>query len=73
MVDEIEAQPFQTDTCIGDWHYNREAVYKRPKTVIDLLVDIEAATATCCSNSRSRPSGMPDDAELKSSPLSRRG
>ena len=20
--------PWQTDTCIGDWHYNREAKYK---------------------------------------------
>ena len=31
VVDEVEAPPFQTDTCMGDWHYNREAVYKRPK------------------------------------------
>jgi len=36
----IPANPWQTDSCIGDWHYNREAQYKSPKYVIDLLVDI---------------------------------
>jgi alpha-L-fucosidase len=36
----IAANPWQTDTCIGEWHYNREATYKSPKYVIDLLVDI---------------------------------
>jgi alpha-L-fucosidase len=47
VADEIEARPFQPDTCIGDWHYNREAVYKRPKTIIDLLVDIVSRNAIC--------------------------
>ncbi len=36
----IPENPWQTDTCIGDWHYNREATYKTPKYVIDMLVDI---------------------------------
>jgi alpha-L-fucosidase len=36
----IPANPWQTDTCIGDWHYNREVTYKSPKYVIDMLVDI---------------------------------
>ncbi|KAA6464605.1 glycoside hydrolase [Acidobacteria bacterium AB60] len=36
----IQPNPWQTDTCIGDWHYNREARYKSPKYVIDMLVDI---------------------------------
>lgn len=40
VVDSIWPQPFQTDTCIGDWHYKRGVKYKTPKTVIDLLVDI---------------------------------
>ena len=31
----IPENPWQTDTCIGDWHYNREAKYKSPKYVID--------------------------------------
>lgn len=36
----IAANPWQTDTCIGDWHYNRAVTYKTPKYVIDMLVDI---------------------------------
>ena len=32
--------PWQTDTCIGQWHYKVGQVYKTPKKVIDLLVDI---------------------------------
>ena len=65
VVDEIEARPFQTDTCIGDWHYNREAVYKRPKTVIDLLVDIVSRNGNLLLNIPLPASGMPDDRELK--------
>jgi alpha-L-fucosidase len=65
VVDEIEPQPFQTDTCIGDWHYNREVVYKRPKTVIDLLVDIVSRNGNLLLNIPLPASGMPDDAELK--------
>ena len=40
VVDKIWPQPWQTDTCIGDWHYKRGIQYKRPKTIIDMLVDI---------------------------------
>ena len=36
----IPANPWQTDSCVGEWHYNREAQYKSPKYVIDLLIDI---------------------------------
>ena len=28
----IPANPWQTDTCIGEWHYNREANTSRPST-----------------------------------------
>src|SRR5271166_3140172 len=24
VLDQISANPWQTDTCIGDWHYNRD-------------------------------------------------
>lgn len=40
VSDAISTDPWQTDTCIGDWHYRRGQVYKTPKKVIDLLVDI---------------------------------
>lgn len=40
VVDGIWPQPWQTDTCIGHWHYDRNAKYKTPKQVIDMLVDV---------------------------------
>lgn len=39
-----EPLPWQTDTCLGDWHYNRSILekhgYKTAKTVIHTLVDV---------------------------------
>ncbi len=40
VADGIWPTPWQTDTCIGDWHYKVGQQYKTPKKVIDLLVDI---------------------------------
>ncbi len=41
---EILAQPWQTDTCIGDWHYKRSIFeqhgYKTPAVVIATLIDV---------------------------------
>jgi alpha-L-fucosidase len=38
--DKIEARPWQTDTCIGNWHYQKGAKYKSATTVITTLADI---------------------------------
>jgi alpha-L-fucosidase len=40
VSDGIAKNPWQTDTCIGQWHYNRGEKYKPAKKVIDLLADI---------------------------------
>jgi alpha-L-fucosidase len=40
VLDDIAVHPWQTDTCIGQWHYKRGVKYKSAKKVIDLLVDI---------------------------------
>jgi alpha-L-fucosidase len=40
VSDSISTNPWQTDTCIGQWHYKRGQQYKPAKKVIDLLVDI---------------------------------
>ena len=61
----IPANPWQTDTCIGDWHYNREAKYKSPKRVIDMLVDIVSRNGNLMLNFPLPNSGMLDAAELK--------
>ena len=43
-LDEHQAQPWQTDTCIGSWHYDRPLYrrhgYKSAKPVVQRLADI---------------------------------
>lgn len=67
VVESIWPLPWQTDTCIGDWHYNRERVgkYKSAKTVIDLLVDIVSRNGNLMLNMPLPASGMLDNDELK--------
>jgi alpha-L-fucosidase len=60
----IAANPWQTDTCIGEWHYNREAKYKSPKRVIDLLVDIVSRNGNLLLNFPLPNSGELDSREL---------
>jgi alpha-L-fucosidase len=44
FVDSIQAQPWQTCTCIGNWHYDRALYerhgYKSAKNVIQRLCDV---------------------------------
>ena len=61
---EIWPAPWQTDTCIGQWHYNVGETYKTPKKVIDLLVDIVSKNGNLLLNIPLPASGLPDDREL---------
>ena len=67
VVDGIWPRPWQTDTCIGDWHYNKDRIgkYKSAKTVIDLLIDIVSRNGNLMLNIPLPASGMPDSEELK--------
>jgi alpha-L-fucosidase len=60
----IPTNPWQTDSCIGEWHYNREAQYKSPKYVIDLLVDIVSRNGNLMLNFPLPNSGELDYEEL---------
>jgi alpha-L-fucosidase len=66
VVDDIWPLAWQTDTCIGDWHYNREMIghYKTPKMVVDMLVDIVSKNGNLMLNIPLPASGMPDSDEL---------
>ena len=75
MVWDIErgvpasALPFawQTDTCIGDWHYNRSLYeqnhYKNARTVVQMLVDIVSKNGNLLLNIPVRGDGTIDDKE----------
>jgi alpha-L-fucosidase len=69
VVDGINPLPWQTDTCIGNWHYHKkiydENRYKTPKFVIDMLVDIVSRNGNLMLNVPLPNDGMPDDKELK--------
>lgn len=65
VVDKVWPNPWQTDTCIGDWHYNRQAKYKSPKTIIDMLVDIVSRNGNLLLNFPLPNSGALDSEESK--------
>lgn len=65
----IRPSHWQTDTCIGDWHYSRPLYeshgYKTPKTVIDLLVDIVSQNGNLLLNFPLPNNGRLDPDEMK--------
>jgi alpha-L-fucosidase len=69
QANEIQPLPWQTDTCIGDWHYNRDAYnrdrYKTAKTVIQTLVDIVSKNGNLMLNIPVRGDGSIDEKERK--------
>ena len=65
VADQILPNPWQTDTCIGNWHYKRDIEYKTPKQVIDLLCDIVSRNGNLMLNFPLPNSGELDAKELK--------
>jgi alpha-L-fucosidase len=65
VSDGIAKNPWQTDTCIGQWHYNRGEKYKPAKKVIDLLVDIVSKNGNLLLNFPLPNSGELDPEEMK--------
>ncbi|MBB2145154.1 alpha-L-fucosidase [Pedobacter sp. LMG 31464] len=64
----IEPLPWQTDTCIGSWHYDRRIYdnnrYKSAKTVIHTLVDVISKNGNLMLNVPLRGDGSIDEKEL---------
>jgi alpha-L-fucosidase len=65
VVEGIWPEPWQTCTCVGKWHYDRDAQYKTPKRVIDMLVDVVSRNGNLLLNFPLPNSGALDDRELK--------
>ncbi|GGA81930.1 alpha-L-fucosidase [Puia dinghuensis] len=63
----IQPLPWQTDTCIGGWHYDRGLYqrdgYKTPKMVIQSLVDIVSKNGNLMLNIPVRGDGTIDEKE----------
>jgi alpha-L-fucosidase len=67
LLDEIRPDPWQTDTCIGNWHYSRriyeENGYKPTKLVIQMLADIVSKNGNLLLNIPLRGGGTIDEKE----------
>jgi alpha-L-fucosidase len=65
---EIEPLPWQTDTCLGNWHYDQSILdhhgYKSAKTVVHTLIDVVSKNGNLLLNVPLRGDGTPDDDEL---------
>ena len=64
VLDDISPTPWQTDTCIGQWHYKRGIKYKTAKKVIDLMVDIVSKNGNLLLNFPLPNSGELDAEEM---------
>jgi alpha-L-fucosidase len=61
MQADIFPHPWQTDTCVGGWFYDVRRVYKTPKHVVEMLVEIAAKNGCLLLNLPQRPDGTLDD------------
>jgi alpha-L-fucosidase len=64
----IEPLPWQTDTCLGDWHYNRAVfenhAYKSAQTVVHTLIDVVSKNGNLLLSVPLRGDGTPDADEI---------
>jgi alpha-L-fucosidase len=66
-LDDIRPEPWQTDTCIGNWHYDRRLYenggYKSAKQVVQRLADLVSKNGNLLLNIPVRGDGTIDDKE----------
>jgi len=69
QANEIEPLPWQTDTCLGNWHYDRKLYerhgYKTTKTVVQTLADVVSKNGNLLLSVPVRADGTIDDDEVK--------
>lgn len=67
FMTDIAERPWQTDTCIGDWFYDKNIFakhrYKTAQSVIHRLADVVSKNGTLMLNIPMRPDGTIDEDE----------
>lgn len=67
--DVMRPEPWQTDTCIGDWHYNRarfeQNYYVPANSVVQRLVDVVSKNGNLLLSIPQRGDGSIDDTEKR--------
>ena len=72
LTSQIMQYPWQSETCIGDWHYNRALFdkpgkyggYLQPQDVIHWLIDTVSKNGTFILNVPGKPDGTIDSKEI---------
>jgi len=72
VTNGISNYPWQSETCIGDWHYNRKLYlldgefggYRSPKNIVHWLIDTVSKNGTAILNIPGRPDGTIDSKEI---------
>jgi alpha-L-fucosidase len=68
VTDQIKPFPWQSETCIGEWHYARSRYanhsYMKPGEVIHWLADAVSKNGTFILNIPGRPDGTNDPDEI---------
>jgi alpha-L-fucosidase len=64
ISDDIKPAPWQTDTCIGDWHYKKGIQYKSVATVVHMLCDVVSKNGNLMLNIPVRGDGTLDNDEI---------
>jgi alpha-L-fucosidase len=68
QADEVESNPWQTDACIGGWHYSRSIYenhrYRTAQAMTHLLVDVVSKNGNLLLNIPLPGHGRPDDDEF---------
>lgn len=57
----IQPDPWETDTCIGNWFYDVRQEYKKPRHIIEMLIDIVSKNGTMLLNVLQKPDGSIDE------------
>ncbi len=72
LTDKIMPYPWQSETCIGDWHYQRKLYnqpgtfggYTSPRDIIHWLIDTVSKNGTFILNIPGKPDGTIDSKEI---------
>jgi len=63
VMTEINPEPWQTDTSIGDWYYRKGEAYKTSTQILQMLADIVSKNGNLLINVVQKPDGeIPDEA-----------
>ena len=60
QTNQIEPNPWQTDTCVGDWYYRKGVRYKTAAYLIPALADIVSKNGNLMLNAPLSPQGTLD-------------